>query len=210
MRRARRYILRVRPDGSLRVTVPRGGSRREAEAFVKQNSKWIDRERSRVRREHSPVEWHDGSEIMYRGALVRVAVEDGPDRREIRYGDRSVMAAAGADVRRAIEHDLRAIARAELIPRVQALARIHELRVGGVTIRNQRSRWGSCARNGNIALNFRLIQMPPEVCDYVLIHELMHIRQQNHSRRFWKLVAAACPEFRERERWLRVQGRSLF
>jgi len=79
-----------------------------------------------------------------------------------------------------------------------------------VTIRNQRSRWGSCARNGNIALNFRLIQMPPEVCDYVLIHELMHIRQQNHSRRFWKLVAAACPEFRERERWLRVQGRSLF
>ena len=76
MRRARRYILRVRPDGSLRVTVPRGGSRSQAEAFVKQNSKWIDRERSRVRREHSPVEWHDGSEIMYRGALVRIAVQE--------------------------------------------------------------------------------------------------------------------------------------
>jgi predicted metal-dependent hydrolase len=210
MRRARRYILRVCPDGTLRVTVPRGGSRREAEAFVEQNSKWIDRERSRVRREHSPVEWHDGSEIMYRGALVRVAVEERPDRREIRFGDRTLLVAAGADVRNAVEGDLRAMARAELIPRLQTLAGIHALRPGRVTIRNQRSRWGSCARTGNIALNFRLIQMPPEVCDYVLIHELMHLRQQNHSRRFWKLVAAACPAFRECERWLRTQGRSLF
>ena len=210
MRRARRYILRVRPDGTLRVTVPRGGSRREAEAFVEQNSKWIDRERSRVRREHSPVEWHDGSEIMYRGALVRIAVEDRSDRREIRYGDRLVSASAGAEIRKAVEADLRVIARDELIRRLHALAEMHGLRLGRVTIRNQRSRWGSCTRSGNIALNFRLIQMPPAVCDYVLIHELMHIRQQNHSRRFWKFVAAACPAFRECERWLRVQGRSLF
>jgi predicted metal-dependent hydrolase len=210
MRRARRYILRVRPDGTVRVTVPRGGSRREAEAFVQQNSKWIDRERNRVRREHSPVEWHHGSEIMYRGALVRITVDDRADRRTIRYGDRVVTAAAGAHVRGAVENDLRAIARDELIPRIEALATVHGLDLGRVTIRNQRSRWGSCARSGNIALNFRLIQMPPDVCDYVLVHELMHIRQQNHSRRFWKLVAAACPAFRECERWLRVQGRSLF
>ena len=210
MRRARRYILRVRPDGSLRVTVPRGGSRRQAEAFVKQNSKWIARERSRVRREHSPVEWHDGSEIMYRGALVRIAVQELAERCEIRYGNRVVTAETGADVRSAVEQDLREIARTELIPRLHALAQIHELRLGRVAIRNQRSRWGSCARSGNIALNFRLIQMPPDVCDYVLLHELMHMRQQNHSRRFWKLVAAACPAYRECERWLRAQGRSLF
>jgi predicted metal-dependent hydrolase len=210
MRRARRYILRVRPDGTVRVTVPRGGSRREAEAFVQQNAKWIDRERSRVRREHSPVDWYHGSEIMYRGGMVRITVEERLDRRTIRYGDRVVTAAAGADVRSAVENDLRAIARDELIPRLEALAKVHALRLGRVSIRNQRSRWGSCARSGNIALNFRLIQMPPDVCDYVLIHELMHIRQQNHSRRFWKLVAAACPAFRACERWLRVQGRSLF
>jgi predicted metal-dependent hydrolase len=210
MRRARRYILRVRPDGTLRVTVPRGGSRRQAEAFVTQNFKWIDRERSRVRREHSPTEWHDGSEIMYRGALVRIGVEQRADRCEIRYGDRAVAVQAGADVRSAVEDDLRALARAALIPRLQTLAQTHELHLGRVTIRDQRSRWGSCTRSGNIALNFRLMQMPPDVCDYVLIHELMHIRQQNHSRRFWKLVAAACPAFRECERWLRAHGRSLF
>ena len=68
----------------------------------------------------------------------------------------------------------------------------------------------SCGVDGSISLNWRLADMPPDVRDYVLIHELMHIRQQNHSRRFWKLVAAACPAFRECERWLRAQGRSLF
>ena len=64
--------------------------------------------------------------------------------------------------------------------------------------------------SGRIALNFRLVQMPPFVSDYVLLHELMHLKQQNHSRRFWRLVEAACPEFRAAERWLKTEGRSLF
>jgi hypothetical protein len=93
---------------------------------------------------------------------------------------------------------------------VAALAAQHELAYERVTVRGQRSRWGSCSRKGTISLNFRLIQLPPEVCDYILIHELMHLRQQNHSRRFWRLVEKACPEFREAERWLRTHGTMLF
>ena len=114
------------------------------------------------------------------------------------------------DVRAAIELDLRQLARQELEPRLRELAAQHDLRPGRVSIRNQRSRWGSCAREGNIALNFRLVQMPPAIRDYVLLHELMHLRQQNHSRRFWRLVEQACPGFKEAERWLRVQGKVLF
>jgi predicted metal-dependent hydrolase len=210
MRRARRYILRVRPDGTLRVTVPRGGSRREAQAFVEKNVRWIERERRRVRVEHAPVEWQAGSEMLFRGATVTIAVFCQADGYVISYGDRRLVVASLANLRDAVERDLRELARAELVPRLHQLAADHGLRVGRVTIRNQRSRWGSCARNGNIALNFRLMQMPAEVRDYVLVHELMHIRQQNHSRRFWRLVAAACPTFRESERWLRTAGRALF
>lgn len=210
MRRARRYILRVRPDGTLRVTVPRGGSRREALAFVETHARWIERERRRVRAEHAPVEWHAGSEILFRGATVTIAVFCDGDGYVVSYGDRRVAMASLANLREAVERDLRELARTELIPRLHELAAAHGLSVGRVTIRNQRSRWGSCARNGNIALNFRLMQMPAEVCEYVLVHELMHIRQQNHSRRFWRLVAAACPTFRESERWLRTAGRGLF
>ena len=77
--------------------------------------------------------------------------------------------------------------------------------VAGVSIRNQRTRWGSCGRDGHISLNWRLVLMPPEVRDYVLIHELMHLRRLDHSPAFWKLVAAACPGYREARQWLRHQ-----
>jgi predicted metal-dependent hydrolase len=213
MPRARRYILRVRPDGTLRVTVPRGGSRREAEQFVRRHEKWIVRERSRVRVESASTDgraWQDGSTILLGGAPVRISIGARDDTWRVEYGARAVLVADLADVQPAIEHDLRALAREVLLPRLRGLALEHSLEVGAVSIRNQRSRWGSCARNGNIALNFRLVQMPSHVSDYVLLHELMHIKQQNHSRRFWRLVEAVCPGFRDAERWLKTTGRTLF
>ncbi len=210
VRRARRYILRVRPDGTLRVTVPRGGSRREAEQFVRKHQRWICRERDRVRTEHAPRQWTSGSEILLHGAPVRIAVDARDGAAIVRYGDRQISIEAGAELRPAIEADLRELARGELIRRLHELAAAHDLVPGAVSIRDQRSRWGSCARNGNIALNFRLVQMPAAVRDYVLLHELMHIRQQNHSRRFWRLVEAVCPAFRDAERWLRTTGKTLF
>jgi predicted metal-dependent hydrolase len=210
VRRARRYILRVRPDGSLRVTVPRGGSHREAEAFVRENSRWIERERRRVTLEHAPRVWQDGSELLLDGEPVRIEIVGNGHGRLVRFGGRAVVLREAEAVREAIERDLRELARATLIPRLKELGALHGLVPGSVSIRNQRSRWGSCGRHGNIALNFRLVQMPAHVRDYILIHELMHMRQQNHSRRFWRLVEAACPGFREAERWLRRSGRALF
>ncbi len=208
VRGARRYILRVRPDGSLRITVPRGGSRAEALTFMERQRAWIARERARVKAEHAPATWHDGTTVLLHGDehTVRVA----PNGESAEYAGRIVTIGAGADVRSAIESDLKQLARAELVPRLLELAARHGVAVGRVLIRNQRSRWGSCSPSGAIALNFRLVQMPPAICDYVLVHELMHRRQQNHSRRFWRLVEAACPEFRDAERWLTSRGRSLF
>jgi predicted metal-dependent hydrolase len=210
VRRARRYILRVRPDGTLRVTVPRGGSRGEAEQFVRRQQRWITRERDRVQHEHAPREWAHGSEILLDGEPVRIAVHAHGAERIVFYGERRIEMGDSSDVRGAIEADLRALARQQLPSRLRQLAAEHDLTPGSISIRNQRSRWGSCARNGNIALNFRLVQMPPSVRDYVLLHELMHIRQQNHSRRFWRLVESVCPTFREAEAWLRTIGKTLF
>jgi hypothetical protein len=101
-------------------------------------------------------------------------------------------------------------ARRELPPRLLELAREHGVDISRVLIRNQRSRWGSCSPKGVIALNYRLVLMPTEVRDYILVHELMHLRQANHSRRFWKLVEQACPAFRAAERWLKTEGQALF
>lgn len=149
--------------------------------------------------------------MMLRGELVTMRVgADGRGRRIVRYGERSVVVSGSThDLRGCIEQDLRTLARDELGPRLLALALEHGLKVSGVSIRNQRSRWGSCSRAGRIALNYRLVQMPPTVSDYVLVHELMHLKEQNHSRRFWRLVEAACPDFRQSERWLRRHGTGL-
>jgi predicted metal-dependent hydrolase len=210
MRRARRYIMRVRPDGTLRVTIPRGGSRAEAVAFMDRHRGWIARERSRVQRERAPVVWTHGSIVLLHGSPHRIEIHGGTGGLVARYADRSVRVESASNVRAEVELDLRQLAAARLPHRLKELADRHGLQFTRVTIRNQRSRWGSCARSGAIALNFRLVQMPPDICDYVLIHELMHLKQQNHGRRFWALVERAFPEYKEAERWLRREGRGLF
>jgi predicted metal-dependent hydrolase len=106
-----------------------------------------------------------------------------------------------------IECELRNRAKRELPTRLLELAARHALTVTRVSIRNQRWRWGSCSRNGHICLNWRLIQMPDAVRDYVMIHELMHLRRMDHSPKFWKLVEAACPTFQTSRAYLRVLSR---
>lgn len=111
------------------------------------------------------------------------------------------------DGRDAVDRDAWARARRELPPRLRELAARHGLAVSRVSIRNQRWRWGSCSPDGHICLNWRLVTMPDWVRDYVLIHELMHLKRLDHSKKFWQLVAAACPEYDAARAWLRDEGR---
>jgi predicted metal-dependent hydrolase len=158
--RARNYVLRVGEDGDLRVTIPRGGSRKEAERFALHKADWIERER------------------------YRLSLRQAPDPAEARR--------------------LRDLAARELPARLMELAASLGHTVAGVTVRDQRSRWGSCSQTGRISLNWRLVQVPPTVRDYVLLHELTHLAEGNHSRRFWKKLEAACPWHREARAWLRA------
>jgi predicted metal-dependent hydrolase len=119
-------------------------------------------------------------------------------------------ALVGADARPAVEAWLRARATSTLARELEALSARHGIPVTRVSIRNQQSRWGSCSRRGTICLNFRLVQVPPWVREYVIVHELMHRRQMNHSAKFWTLVAAACPDYIKARRWLRTEGMRLF
>jgi predicted metal-dependent hydrolase len=163
-RRARRYLLRVEYDGRLRVTIPRGGSQREADAFARRHLDWVQRQRA----------------VLRQGRFST-------DERQ----------------------RLRARAYEELPARLWALAELHGLLVTRISIRNQRTRWGSCGRDGHVCLNWRLVAMPDWVRDYVMIHELMHLKRLDHSPAYWRLVAGACPRFREARQWLRSHGPEL-
>ena len=163
-RRARRYILRVDPDGRLRVTIPLGGSLRAAEEFASRHDDWVQRQRARLPSAGTPTADLEG---------------------------------------------VRARAQAELPAALRGWAQRLGLEVRGVSVRDQRTRWGSCGRNGRICLNWRLVLMPDWVRDYVLVHELMHLQRLDHSPRFWALVAAAFPGYREARAWLRHNGPAL-
>ncbi len=104
---------------------------------------------------------------------------------------------------------LRTRAEVELPARLLGLAEGYHLTVVRVRVRDQRTRWGSCGRNGHISLNWRLTLMPAWVSDYVMIHELMHLRRLDHSPEYWRLVANACPDYSRAQTWLRQNGPSL-
>jgi predicted metal-dependent hydrolase len=108
-----------------------------------------------------------------------------------------------------LQREIRARAKRELPSRLLELAAALGLAVSKVSVRNQRWRWGSCSPSGHVCLNWRLVSMPTWVRDYVMIHELMHLRRMDHSKKFWKLVAQACPDYETARRWLRENGRAL-
>jgi hypothetical protein len=206
-RRARHYILRLRDDGVVRVTVPWHGSRVEAERFLVDRRAWVARERHRreasVGRARGP--WRAGTTLLLRGAEVPLEVMPARGQMRVTFGGESLIVPPleAGHLRGRVEAHLRRLAARELPARLSELARLHGFVVSAVSIRNQRTRWGSCSRSGRVSLNWRLIQLPPAVCDYVLLHELTHLRHLNHSARFWREVARVCPHQAEARAWLR-------
>jgi predicted metal-dependent hydrolase len=210
VRRAKRYIMRVRPDGALRVTIPRGGSRAEAIRFAERHLGWALRQRERFRNGASDAEpWTDGTAVLLDGIPHRIAIERLSNGLHARLGPVTARLAGDDDVRAALKTALRAAAERQLPPELLSLASAHGLAVRRITIRDQRSRWGSCSRSGTIALNYRLIQMPPAVRRYILVHELAHLVHPDHSRKFWRFVESMDPGFRDSERWLKRSGQGL-
>lgn len=94
------------------------------------------------------------------------------------------------------------IAKSLVSERLRYFNQFYGYKIGNVTIRNQKSRWGSCSRKGNLNFNYRIALIPPELCDYIVVHELCHIGEMNHSKKFWDLVLRTMPDFKERRKKL--------
>jgi hypothetical protein len=205
--KARRYLLRLQADGIARVTIPRRGSLATAREFVGKHVTWLEGQFQRL--ESQPkvsTAWKLGMEIYLRGERVKIEFENIG---HIRIGTQVLkIPDLSADLRPAVEKHLRKLAAKEFPVRVMELAARHDIAVTRVSVRNQRSRWGSCSRRGTISLNWRLIQTPEFVRDYIILHELAHRRQMNHSDRFWREVERLCPDYPASERWLKT-NRSL-
>jgi predicted metal-dependent hydrolase len=208
---ARRYRLTMRRDGTLRCTLPSRGSLLRARAFVETSRNWIKR-----RMDADPawgksdLEWGIGSGVWFRGRKSFLTLQHGGEVHldHWRLGQLPVPV---EDFRPWVEQNLRKLAVSELPLRARELAKLHgfESLLKRITVRNQRTRWGSCSRRGTVSLNWRLVQTPEGVRDYIILHEFAHLRVMNHSKKFWSEVERLCPDFQSHETWLRKHGRQV-
>jgi len=203
--RARNYVMRLHTNRTVMVTIPRHGTKKFARQFVSSRKIWLEKQWRILKcRNVPPLVLRPGMEILLHGLPVSLEVARHEEKWELRFGpERAHLANPEGNLRPALEHHLQNLARTCLVRRVQELAEAHCSKVRRVIVRNQKSRWGSCSYNGTVSLNWRLIQLPAQVRDYIIVHELMHLRELNHSPRFWAEVARACPAYQAAEEWLK-------
>jgi predicted metal-dependent hydrolase len=203
--RAKNYVMRLQTNRTVVITMPKRGSLKFAQEFVASRKAWLEKQwKVLEERNIPPLSLHPGMEILLRGQPTLLQVVMKKERWELHFGtERLPIPSPEMDFRPMLESHLHEVARKELRLHAEELAQRHNSTIRKVVVRNQKSRWGSCSYNGTISLNWRLIQVPEHVRDYIIIHELMHLRELNHSPRFWAQVAQACPDYQNAEAWLK-------
>jgi predicted metal-dependent hydrolase len=215
--RAKRVRLEISGAAGLLVVIPKRFSLADVPNVLKGKSRWIlqklDYFGSRCDSECArPL--GDGDTVPYRGSSLALDICIRPDGRPVVRRDEGVLRVVASDcspfaIRTIVENWYRREARRAITRRVDSLADAFGLSYNKIYIRNQRTRWGSCSTRGNLNFNWRLVTMPPVVMDYVIIHELSHLEQPNHSRHFWQLVESRCPSYRDHKSWLKEKSLSL-
>ncbi len=204
--RARRVRVSVDARGDVEVVLPRRSPERAAAAAVVELRPWIERRLAETRAVRDAIAARAGA-APYLGTDLELRAEPGRTRVH-RRGD--VLLVPGDDrAPAAIERWYRRAAQREIAPRLDDATQALGVEYTKLTIRNQRTRWGSCSQTGAMSFNWRLLLAPEPVLDYVVWHEACHLRVMDHSPRFWALVAHHCPTFAEHRRWLRRHGNTL-
>jgi predicted metal-dependent hydrolase len=211
--RARHARIVVDSDG-VEVVVPRGFALRGVEPFVEEKRPWIERTLQRLgesEAEAPPARLEDGGFVPYLGRRLplRVLEEPGRSRPRVSWRAGALEVATAGEIRAALEPWYRRRARVEVGRRLDAATARAGRDYASLQIRGQRTRWASCSAAGAMSFNWRLLLAPAEILDYVVEHEVAHLDVHDHSARFWSLLASRCPDWRERERWLRSHGHAL-
>lgn len=211
-------LFQALPEGITRVYAPRHVRLKDVDEMVRNRiseldemHRTVDQRLAEDRRNH-PVT--DGSTIMIEGKAYRLKLTVGKPIQGQIQGDCLCLTLPETDsdvmVRSAIRSVLSMRALIRIRERVDYYAPRIQVQYGRITIRNQKSRWGSCSSWGNLNFNWKLIMAPPEVLDYVVIHELCHRIEFNHSERFWKLVYQQMPDYEAWKKWLKSHSVDLF
>lgn len=205
--KARRLVLRLSRDrAGVIVTLPPRVGRKEALDFAGRSSSWI---LARLAAEPVVRPVAAGSTILLRGEERRI-VHSGSRRGAVTFeGDAILVAGDAAHLERRLVDWLKAEARNDLVKASEAYALAMGVKFHRVTVRDQKSRWGSCSPDGTLSYSWRLVLAPPFVLDYVAAHEVAHLKHMNHGRQFWRLVLTHCSNASRAKAWLKQHGAEL-
>ena len=205
--RARRIQIRVAPvGGAVELVLPPGATRADGLAFLKAKEGWIA---ERTANALSRVPFADGTVLPFLGGALTIRRAGRARAGARRDGDTLRVSGRPEDVPPAVEAWLRRAARAEIEPRVAEKAARLGKPHGRITLRDTTSRWGSCSAGGNLGFSWRLVLAPPQILDYVVAHEVAHLAEHNHGKRFWAHVARLCDDPEGARKWLRRNGAAL-
>ena len=205
--RARRILLHVDVyTGAVELVLPRRTSLEEGLGFARSKSAWLQ---SRLKEITPAVPFADGARVPLLGKEVRIRHVPQLFDEVWRENGTLVVAGDGAGIAARVESWLREEAARALAPVADEKAERLGTKYRRIVVRDPRTRWGSCSLSGDLAFSWRLVMAPKDVLEYVVAHEVAHLKVMNHSRRFWTLVDKICDGVEDSRDWLRVNGAAL-
>ncbi len=203
--RRRTISIQVKPDGQVVVRAPLRVAEKVIRAFVESKAGWIARKKAEAA-QHAPApakQFRDGERFLLLGREIPLRVASS-QRAALSLADEFILSQKALPNAAAVfEKWYKAYALDVLDERVKLYAARHGFAPGRVRITSARTRWGSCSSTGTLSFTWRLVMAPLEVVDYVVIHELVHLKVKNHSKTFWDAVAVLMPDYKRRMAWLK-------
>jgi len=213
VRSNRRTIgLQITNDACLIVRAPFFASEGLIHKLIRQKGTWIRSKQEHIKQRQSkilPREFKPGEEFLFLGKGFPLLVAEDLPKAVVFDGDLKIAQVALSNAKEHLENWYKAQALDYLAARTRDYAQITGLSYRMVRVNAAQTRWGSCSRKDTLNFTWRLIMAPPRVVDYVIVHELMHLKQRNHSYKFWEEVAAMIPDYKQDERWLKQNGHLL-
>jgi len=212
---ARRRTIGLQVDeNGLTVHIPRRVPQHTVESLLRDKAEWITRKLAQWQHRPAAIAWQDGAVLRYLGQEIRLSLRQDAKSRAVDFdGSRLHLALANpADasaVQRKVALWLARQSRPDFTRRIELLAAKLGVPTPPLYLSSARTRWGSCNSRGEIRLNWRLIQAPPHIIHYVVAHELAHLKEMNHSPKFWAWVGKLCPDYEQARKELKALSPQL-
>lgn len=210
--RRKTIALEIRGDASLIIRAPFFVSQEVIEKLVEKKKSWIYRKQRLVKERclaQTKKEFVNGEEFLYLGKAYRLDIVERIEPPLVLENSFLLSRNYLKDAKQIFADWYRKQAIDRIEERAGVYADIGGLKYETIRITRAQSRWGSCGKKGNLNFSWRLIMAPPTVIDYVIVHELSHLRERNHSKRFWEKVAILCPNYKNYRKWLNTNGHLL-